>query len=70
MPESIITIKIKYENNVAFSVEAKDDEATFKTVVKAEEDGSLVKMWPAFTEVMRKYIDNLMSKIGKKMAEP
>lgn len=68
--ETRIRIDIIWENNVAFDVAAKENDAKFKTVVRVEENGHISDLWPAVTDTVERYIKALMARIGKDMFSP
>jgi len=69
MPEHKIEIEIKWENDVSFEVTSKEDDGPTLTLIKMDENCCIATLWPAVTDILRRYIRFLMTKIGKDMAQ-
>lgn len=62
-----IELKIKWENNVEFSVQEKHDDGEWSTVIALEENGELDALWPNVQKALEAYWKAVLTGIGKEM---
>ena len=62
-----IELKIKWENNLEFSVQAKVGETEWVTILALEENGCLLSMWPNVQKTLESYWKHVLTGIGKDM---
>ena len=62
-----LVIKIKWENEVEFCFQAKEEGGDWTTVVAAEENGHISELWQPIQQVCERYIRSKLSEIGQEM---
>ena len=68
MAETIIDLRISWENNQSFEAQSQEDSGPVLTIAKMDENGHISTLWPALTDIMERYIKALMVRIGEEMA--
>ena len=62
------TIKLTWENGVNFKMSCKRDEGLAMTIISADEDGSLAKLWDSgIRSVCLKFFEGKLDAIGTEM---
>ncbi len=67
MAQNEVELTFKWENDVVFEVDIRDNQHAL-TLVKMEENGQISELWPAASDLMERYVKSLMARIGQDMA--
>lgn len=70
MAETVIDLKIAWENNQHFHVQSQEDSGPVLTVVKVDENGDIAALWPSLIDLMERHIKGIMARVGTEMAKP
>ena len=70
MAESVLLLRIKWENRSHFEMESKRDDASYIQVVRMEENGSLSSLWPHINNICRDFLIAQLLAIGEAMKQP
>ena len=70
MADTKIKMVISWENQKSFHVTIKEDNGDTLDLVKMDENGCIMALWPAMTDIMERYTRSLMQRIGEEMALP
>ncbi len=70
MAESVLLLRIKWENQSHFEMESKRDDEAYIQTVRMEENGSLSSLWPHISNICKDFLVVQLLEIGEVMAQP
>lgn len=62
-----LEIKMTWENNAFFKLEAKKEGGEWKDIVYHEENGYIQQLWPSIQKVCSSYLTHELESIGTEM---